>query len=80
MDKLQRLTNGLLAMSPNKDTITASHEGSLPITKLLSDKAKEALIYSKLTNESLLSIGQLCDDDSLAIFSIRYLHIIKTKK
>ena len=73
--QLQSLIDGPKAMLPNKATITATHKGSLPIGKRLTRSATEALVYPKLTNESLLSIGQLCDDDCLAIFSKKYLHI-----
>ena len=33
-----------------------------------------------MTNESLISIGQLCDDDCIAIFSKNDLNIFKNNK
>ena len=67
-------------MLPNKETITATHKGSLPMFANLSKNETDAFVYPKLTNESLLSIGQLCDDGCLAIFSERHLHVLKNKK
>ena len=80
LSQLQQQFNGPKAMLPNKATIAATHKGSLPMGKKFSTTAREAFVYPKLTNESLLSIGQLCDDDCLAIFSKRYLHVLKNKK
>ena len=75
LDATIKLQNGSRAMLPNKQNITASHQGKLPLKFGLSDKAIKALIYPKITNESLLSIGQLCDDGCLAIFSKKHLHV-----
>ena len=44
-------------MLPNKATIEATNKGTLPLGKHLFDRASEALVYPKLTHESLLSIG-----------------------
>jgi hypothetical protein len=35
------------------------------------------LVYPSITNESLLSIGQLCDDNCIALFTKQALHIFK---
>ena len=48
--------------------------GKLPIHK---DFSIDTLVYSQLNNESLLSIGQLCDNDCVAIFEKHKLSIIK---
>ena len=40
-------------------------------------KATKALVFPQLQNESLLSIGQFCDDDCIAIFTKLYVHILK---
>ena len=67
-------------MLPNQNTITATHKGNMIMNEQLSQTATQAFVYPKLTNESLLSIGQLCDDNCLAIFSKRNIYVIKTKK
>ena len=72
------LQNGPKALLPNKTVITPSHSGNLPFSKSLSDKATQALIYPGITNSSLLSIGQLCDDDCVAIFTKFYYRYTKT--
>ena len=80
LSQLQKLFKGPRAMLPNKETITATHKGALSMFADLSKYATEAFVYPKLTNKSLLSIGQLCDDGCLAIVSKRSLHVLKNKK
>ena len=43
----------------------------------LTSRAKKFQILPKLTNTSLLSIGQLCDDDCVALFRKRDLYVFK---
>ena len=43
----------------------------------LSTNAQTALIYPDLNNESLLSIGQFCDDNCWALFTKKNVYIIK---
>ena len=78
--QIQKLFDGPRAMLPNKNTIKATHKGNLILHNQLSQSSRQAFVYPKLTNESLLSIGQLCDDNCLAIFqNITYM-LKKTKK
>ena len=37
----------------------------------------DALVYPQLTNESLLSIGELCDKGCIALFDKSHLHIFR---
>ena len=64
---------------PTGDTITSTEEGSLPIPQL-SKTATKARIFPALKNLSLLSIGQLCDEDCLALFSKYHLIITKNNE
>ena len=73
---LQQLKNGPVAKLPDKSTIKASHSGLLAF-KFVTDKAKQSLIYPHLTNESLLSMGQFCDDDCIAVFTKTNVYVIK---
>ena len=58
LQNFNKLHNGPQASLPDNSTIRASHQGTL----LLHPNVEiNALIFPKLTNESLLSIGQLCD-------------------
>ena len=46
----------------------------------LNNKAQHAYMFDDLKTGSLISIGQLCDDDCIAIFSRYNLKIIKNNK
>ncbi len=47
---------------PNNDIITSTANGQLPFGAI-ADVAKQAYILPSLTNSSLLSIGQLCNEN-----------------
>ena len=59
LKNLTSITNGPSAILPNKTTIKPSHSGYLPLPTSISNKATTSLAYPDMTNESLLSIGQL---------------------
>ena len=63
---LVTLLFGLQAILPNNEIIRASEQGNLNIHPKINPKA---LVYSKLNNESLLSIGHLYDEGCIAAFS-----------
>ena len=71
--------NGPKALLPDCSLLSPSKDGHLPIGDL-SPTATHSLVYPKLTNASLLSIGQLCDDNCLAIFDKKELNIVKDNK
>ena len=71
---LQSLQNGPKAVLPNNTTIAAAAQGDLPLHPFLTPKA---LIYPQLKSDSLLSIGQLCDDGCTAVFDKENLNIYK---
>ena len=48
---------------PDANTVTSSKQGILPLSSLLSTQAKKALVLPQLQSSSLISLGQLCDDD-----------------
>ena len=64
---------------PNNNTITSTTRGQLPF-KALTDSAKQAYILPSLTNSSLLSIGQLCNENCTAIFTKRLMLILHKGK
>ena len=68
MKDVIKLKNGPKATLPNNETIQVSCSGILPFPSL-SQQASTALVYSSLQNESLLSIGQFCDDNCNALFT-----------
>ena len=70
----QVLSNGPQATLPNNSKIRASVQGKLPLNPNVT---LQALVYPHLLNESLLSIGQLCDEGCIAIFDKHNLSILK---
>ena len=72
-------TTNLDATLPDNSKIRASEQG-IPPYKHLSESAKLATVYPGLTNESLLSIGQFCNDNCITMFTKADIYIIKDKK
>ena len=77
LDQRQTINNGPQVLVPNGSKLQTIETGFLPLHSILSTHARKANILEGLNNASLLSIGQLCDDDCVAIFDKRALHIIK---
>lgn len=77
LSNLTEIDNGPCATLPDNTKIHPTYVGELPITATMTKQAKEALVYPKIENESLLSIGQLCDDNCVAIFTRQNLYILK---
>ena len=65
---------------PNSTLITATEKGYIPLHSSLNEAATQVKIIPQLTNSSFLSIGQLCDNNCLAIFHKKYLTIFKNNK
>ena len=61
----------------NGETITPEFKALLPLSKNLSEKAQKAFIFEDLKTGSLVSLGQLCDDDCIENFSKYNVDIIK---
>ena len=62
------LTTGPNIQLPNNDDLQITHKGQLPLHPNLSPSATQAYILSNLSNESLLSVGQLCDNNCEVLF------------
>jgi hypothetical protein len=67
-------------MLPDSTTIQATQSGQLPLHRSLSTKATTAHILNGVTNSSLISIGQLCDDDCIAVLHKMKLKIYKNQE
>ena len=67
-------------MLPDSTHVQATHSGLLPLHHSLSTTAKTAHVLDGMTNSSLISIGQLCDDDCVAILDKRRLQVFKNNK
>ena len=64
-------------MLPNKTTIQSTHSGTLPFGSRLSRMASKALVFPGLQNESLLSIGKLCDNNCTEILTKDSVFVMK---
>ena len=67
-------------MLPDSTHVQATHSGLLPLYHSLSKTAKTAHVLDEMTNSLLNSIGQLCDDDCVAILDKRRLQVFKNSK
>ena len=77
---IKQITNGPSIYQPDKSTLTTTKTCIIPIHKEISSTAKAAYIVPNLKNSSLLSIGKLCDDNCIALFTKKNLFIFKNNK
>ena len=77
LKQVSLLKDGPRAKLPNNKIITSSKQGNLSLSPALSAIAQHAIIYPELRNASLLSVGQLCDDNCLAVFCKHHVWIFK---
>ena len=75
-----KLQNGSIAQLPNNTIVQATHKGLMNFHKDISEEASEVLIFPHVKNESLLSIGQLCDDGCMVIFTKEKFFVTKHGK
>ena len=80
LSNIKSLKNGPTATLPNGHIVQATHEGTINIKSNLTPEASQVLVFPNLTNESLVSIGQLCDDGCIVLFTKKYAYICKEKK
>ena len=59
---------------PDNTVLKTQGTGLVPIDDTLSPEAKKAMILPELKSSSLISMGQLCDDDCLVILSKKETH------
>jgi hypothetical protein len=73
-----RTTNcGPIVTLPDSTSIPASHSGQLPLHASLSSRAQKAHVLRGITNLSLISLGQLCDDDCIAVLDKNHLQVFR---
>jgi hypothetical protein len=66
---IEPTAEGLSVQVANSQNIEATKRATVPLAKELSSKAKVGHIFDGLKLGSLLSIGQLCDDNCVALFT-----------
>ena len=76
----QSTSKGPILLLPNLQTIKATGTGSLPLP--FSSQATKTSIFDKkdLQNASLISLGQLCDDDYTVFLDKQKIVVNKNKK
>ena len=73
-------TNPMSVILPNKKKLLSKTSGQLQLHPSITKPASTAHVLPGMTNSSLLFIGQLCDDDCIAVFHKLHLNIFKTSK
>ena len=79
LTNLQLTNDGPMVGTPTGLLIELDEKVNLPVQGL-SDEATNAHVFPALTSASLLSMGQLCDNDCTAIFTKNDLKIFKNEK
>ena len=64
---------------PNGNTITVSHAAMLPLSQELSQEASTAYSFQSIANP-LISIGKLCDDNCVALFTKEHCYVLKNNR
>ena len=75
-----RIHNPPIIRSANGNVLEATHKTTIILPKELSTIAKEGYILPKLSTNTLISIGQLCDDKCIATFDAMSVKISKNNK
>ena len=76
LDNVQNFA-GPSVLLPNQETIQANQRGQLPLSPALSPQAQTAMILPQLKSASLISIGQLCDDECDVLLNKHHLIVMK---
>ena len=64
----------------NAEAITPSQRGRLPLSTKLSKAAKDDIALPQFKSSSLISLGQLCDDDCCVLSNKKNLKLIKNNE
>ena len=65
---------------PNATSVSPSEQGQLPLSNKLTARAKRATVLPELRSSSLISLGQLCDDNCNIILNKKKLTVYKDKE
>ena len=77
---VQTTSNGATVQLPDSSSISATAVGRLPVPASLTALATNTHIFDDLNSASLISLGQLYDDDCIAILDKHKIQIIKESK
>ena len=62
------ISNGPTVLAANGNVMRTTSVGQLPLSPFLSSAAQSAYVIDELQTGTLISLGQLCDDDVPADF------------
>ena len=65
---------------PDNTALTSQGTGNVLLSNKLSKTARQALILKNLQSSSLVSMGQLCDDDCTVVLTKNKLSVIKNNE
>ena len=72
--------NGSTVQLPNNAIMSVTHTGHIPVSISLSPHEKNVHVFDVLHSALLASLGQLYDDDCIAIFYNNEINITKNSK
>ena len=72
--------NGPSVYLPNGTILQAQQKGQLLLSEHLSTKAQTTQILDGIAESSLISIGQLCDDNCITVLDKNEINIFKNNK
>lgn len=64
---------------PNSSSMTATATGELPLHDIISTLGKKTAIFDSL-HSSLISLGQLCDDNCIVVLGKKIMEVIKNNE
>ena len=74
---IQHTSTGPSVQVANGHNIKTTQRATIPLAKELSEQAKTGHIFDHLKSCSLISIGQLCNNDCVALFTKYHVNIFK---
>ena len=63
LTNVKNTRDGPTLQFPNNETMSTTRTGNVPIETSINAHAKKTHIFDGLQSASLISFGQLCDDD-----------------
>jgi hypothetical protein len=72
--------HGPTVLLPNDDSMTSTSSGLLPFQSSLSKSACKTHIFKDLQSSSLISLGQLCDDNCTVTLTKNLLRVTKNNQ
>ena len=77
---VQATSHGATIQLPDSSTISATAVGCLPLPASLTISATNTHVFDDLHSELLISLGQICDNDCVAILYKHKIQVIKESK